>query len=98
MKTNNLIHITQVSTHYNVDISFIQSLHELGHVALIIENNNHYILDDQLKTLESLIHFHTELQINIEGIDVIAHLLNRIEVLQNELLTTKNKLIVYSTD
>ncbi len=95
MKTSNLIRIDQVSTHYHVDASFIRSLNELGHVALIVEKDESYVLEEQLKSLESMILFHTELQINIEGIDAIAHLLKKIEALQTELLATKNKLYVY---
>ncbi len=95
MKTSNLIRIDQVSTHYHVDASFIYSLNELGHVALIVEKDESYVLEEQLKSLESMILFHTELQINIEGIDAIAHLLKKIEDLQGELLAAKNKLYVY---
>jgi hypothetical protein len=78
-----------------VDASFIYSLNELGHVALIVEKDESYVLEEQLKSLESMILFHTELQINIEGIDAIAHLLKKIEALQTELLAAKNKLYVY---
>jgi MerR HTH family regulatory protein len=92
MKTNSLIRIEQVCIHCKVEVSFIQSLHELGHIELIDESNDHYISEEQLKSLESLIFFHTELQINIEGIDTIAHLLKKIENLQNELIVAKNKL------
>ncbi len=98
MKTSSLIRIEQVCAYCKVDASFIQSLHELGHIELIVESNDHYITEEQLKSLESLISFHTELQINIEGIDAIAHLLKKIENLQNELIVTKNKLSLYSND
>jgi chaperone modulatory protein CbpM len=94
MKTNNLIHIEKVCTHCKVDLSFIQSLSELGHIELIVESNDYYISEENLKPLESLINFHTELHINIEGIDTIAHLLKKIEVLQGELLIAKNRLNV----
>ncbi len=95
MKTSNLIRIDQVSTHYHVDASFIYSLNELGHVALIVEKDESYVLEEQLKSLESLIFFHTDLEINVEGVDAIAHLLKKIEALQTELQAAKNKLYVY---
>ena len=95
MKTNNLVRIDQVITHYHVDASFIQSLSELGHIALIVERDESYILEEHLKSLESLLSFHTDLEINIEGIDAIAHLLKKNEDLQTELLAAKNKLRVY---
>lgn len=95
MKTNSLIHIRQVCSHCKVDESFVHSLHELGHIELIIESNEHFITEEQLKSLESLIFFHTEIQINIEGIDAIAHLLKKIEILQNDLIFAKNKLRLF---
>lgn len=98
MKKSSLIRIEQVCTNCKVDLSFIQSLHELGHVELIVESNDFYIVEDQLKSLESLIYFHTELQINVEGIDAIAHLLKKIETLQNELIAAQNKLNLFSND
>ena len=95
METSKLIRIEQICTHCNVDQSFILSLQEFGHIKLIVEHNTHYITEEQLKSLESLIFFHTELQINIEGIDAIAHLLNKIENLQQELTSAQNKLSLY---
>ncbi len=95
MNSENLIRIEQVCTHCKVNASFIQNLHEFGHIELIMESNDQFISVDQLKTLESLIYFHTELQINLEGIDAIAHLLKANEKLRNELMFTKNKLKVY---
>lgn len=95
MKTNNLIRIKQVCTHYKVDNSFISALQDLGHIKVIARQNDQYIFQDQLKELESMIYFYTELKINIEGIDAIAHLLKQIRDLQDELSITKNKLSLY---
>lgn len=98
MATRNLIQIEQVCTHCGVDITFIHSLHDLGHVEVIIENDDHFIDESQLKTLEQMIYFHSELQINMEGIDAIAHLLRRIESLQQELIATRNRLDAFSKE
>jgi hypothetical protein len=97
MKINNLIRVEQVCVHCQIDVSFIHSLNELGHIQLIVESNEHYISEEQLKSLESFIFFYTELQINLEGIDVIAQLLKKNEILQNELRETKNKLSLFTS-
>ena len=97
METNSLIRIEQVCKHCQIDVSFIQSLHELGHITLIVNQDDFYISEAQLKSLESLIHFHTELHINLEGIDAIVHLLKKIEDLQNELALVKSKLDLSAT-
>lgn len=98
MKTSSLIRIEQVCTHCQIDVSFIQSLQELGHIELIVKSEERYISEEQLKALESLIYFHNDLEINLEGIDAIAHLLKQMEELQSELMSTKNKLRLYVTD
>jgi len=98
MATRNLIQIQQVCTHCGVEISFIHSLHELGHIEVIVENDDQFIDEEQLRTLEKMIYFHSELQINLEGIDAIAHLLHKIDSLQQELTATRNKLDAFSRE
>jgi hypothetical protein len=96
MEKHNLIHVNQICVHCSIDDSFIRSLHELGHIDLIVEQNDYYVSEEQLKSLETMIYFHTELHINIEGIDAIAHLLKKIDGLQQELITTRNQLSAFS--
>ena len=43
-----------------------------------------------------MMRFHYDLNINLEGIDVIARLLKRIEDLQHELRHARNKLSIYA--
>jgi hypothetical protein len=81
-----------------VEDAFIRSLHELGHIQLIVEHEDRYITPEQLKVLESMIYFYNELQINIEGIDAIAHLLKQIHDLQEELRVAKGKLSLYLSE
>ncbi len=95
MEANKLIRIEQVCLSYSVDLSFIRNLNELGHIEVIVEKDVHYIHEKQLKSLESFLYFHTELNINLEGIDAIAHLLVKNELLQNELILLQNKLRFY---
>jgi hypothetical protein len=98
MQAHSLIRIEQVCTHYRVDDAFIKALHELGHIELVVQHDEQYIIRDQLKMLESMIYFYTDLQINIEGIDAIAHLLKQIQDLQDELSVAKNKLRLYNQE
>jgi hypothetical protein len=39
-----------------------------------------------------MVHLHYDLDINIEGIEAISHLLDRVDNLQRELITLKNRL------
>ena len=40
---------------------------------------------------------HQELDVNIEGIDVVFNLLQKIDDLQNELISVKNRLRLYES-
>lgn len=92
MEANNLISIEHFCSHCNVDFSFIDSLHDHGVIEIIVLEDQKYLSNDQLKEVERAISFHYELNINIEGIDVISNLLSQISDLQQELNTAKNKL------
>lgn len=92
METNDLILVEKCCTNLEVEISFIHSLNECGVINIIVLDDNKYISNEHLKKLERAIQFHYELNINIEGIDVIHNLLEQIDDLQEELRITKNKL------
>ena len=92
METNNLILIEQFCEHHNIEFSFIDSLHQFGLIEVIIENNNRYLQHEQLKDVEKMMRFHYELDINMEGIDAISNLLQRMNQLQQELVSAQNRL------
>lgn len=95
METKSLIQIEQLCTNCNIDQSFVLSLYELGHIEVIEEHNGYFIEDSQIKSLETLIYFHTQLDINLEGVDAIAHLLKKVDSLQNELTQLNSRLKFY---
>lgn len=92
MKTENFIPINQLSLHYKVELSFINDLSEMGLIEINIIEQSQFIHIDKIKTLEKIIRIHHELDINIEGIDVVFNLLQKIDTLQNELNSSKNRL------
>jgi chaperone modulatory protein CbpM len=98
METNNLVLVEQCCSNLEVEFSFINSLDDSGVIEVIILDDKKYISIDHLKRLERAIHFHYELNINIEGIDVIHNLLDQIDDLQDELRVAKNKLKLYESD
>jgi hypothetical protein len=49
----------------------------------------------QLQQLEKFIRLYYELDINLEGIETITHLLQRIKSLQDEIITLKNRIRLY---
>ena len=53
------------------------------------------ITAEELPRLERIVRLHDELDINLEGIDVINYLLQRIEEMRQEIITLKNQLSFY---
>ncbi len=92
MKT---IAVKQFCTHYNIPISFIDSLTNYDLIKIIeCENVKHIQLDD-INNVEKLIRLHYDLNINFEGLDVINNLITQINNLQEEIITLKNKISLY---
>jgi len=98
METNNLILVDHFCANWNVEFSFINSLSDIGLIEIIMLNEEKYISNEQLKELERATRFHHELNINIEGIDVIYNLLKQIDELKQELLVARNKLNLFELE
>lgn len=95
MKNKNLIQIKQFCIYHEIENTFITELSNYGLIHIITEENDEYLETEQLPTVEKMIRMHYDLKINLEGIDAIANLLNKIETLQQNLNTVQNKLRVY---
>lgn len=98
METNKMILVEHFCSNCDINFSFIEALNENGVIEIVVIEDKKYILNEQLKTLERAIQFHYELNINIEGIDVIHNLLHQIDDLQEELKAAKNKLRAFDID
>jgi hypothetical protein len=94
METENLILIDTVCSHHNIEVSFVSALQEYGLIEVVEVADHQYLSNEQLRDFEKMMRLHYELNINLEGIDVIARLLQRIDDLQQELVAAKNKLIL----
>jgi hypothetical protein len=95
MQTENLIAVNEFCISHNIEISFISSLQKAGLIELTIIEETFFIDADQLQQLEKIVHFYYELDINLEGIETINHLLQRINSLQDEIIMLKNRLRLY---
>ncbi|WP_291096954.1 MULTISPECIES: chaperone modulator CbpM [unclassified Flavobacterium] len=95
MKIENLIPIATLCTHYKVEMSFFGHLSEMGLIEIKIIEDMPYIRPDAIREIEKMVRMHHELDINLEGIDVVLNLLKKIDILQNELISVKNRLRLY---
>lgn len=85
-----LITIREYCVNYSVDPSFITALEESGLIVLTIIDDSKFIHYKQLVEMERFVHFHYDLQINIEGIEAIMNLLQKIKHLQHEIEVLKS--------
>ncbi len=95
MNNKNLIQIKQFCSFHEIENTFITELNNYGLVEIIIQEEDEYLQPEQLPAIEKMIRLHYDLKINLEGIDAIYHLLNKIEALQQNLTATQNKLRLF---
>jgi hypothetical protein len=95
MEDYELILAQEFCTHHQVELKFIYSLQEFGLVEIITTEGNDYVAADRLNELEKMIRLHYDLNVNMEGIDVILHLLKQLEEVQSETNELRNQLRFY---
>jgi hypothetical protein len=91
MKTEDLVPVKELCIHYKIEYSFFDSLYEYGLVEIINEEQSEFILKENLSEVERMIRLHSDLGINLEGIEAISHLLKKVDELQKEILYLKNR-------
>lgn len=85
MENEKNIMIEECCRYYNIEVSFVHSLSEYGLIELQQTNETYFIHPGELSRLEKYMHLYYDLDINIPGIEAIAHLLARVENLQAEI-------------
>lgn len=97
MNKVNLIPANEFCASHNIEISFIDSLQETGLIEITTIKDTDYIQESQLYDLEKIVRLYYELDINLEGIDTVFHLLQRINDMQDEITLLKNRLRLYES-
>lgn len=82
---------------YEIDESFIESLREVGLIQVVRQDDDRFIEYDDLSDLEQFIRWHYEMDINVEGIDALHNMLDRVRLLQSEIERLRNELQFYKT-
>ena len=95
MQTLNLIAVNDFCVHHHIEISFISSLQQNGLIEITTMDETEFIDAEQLHQLEKFTRFYYDLDINLEGIETITHLLRKINAMQDEIIALRNRLRLY---
>ncbi|MEO8819282.1 MAG: chaperone modulator CbpM [Ginsengibacter sp.] len=90
MEKEDLIPAADFCIYHNIEYSFITSLEDSGLITVTSVEKSSYISSDEIQKLEKFVRLHYDLDINIEGIETINYLLEKIENMQKEILQLKN--------
>ncbi|HEX5555621.1 MAG TPA: chaperone modulator CbpM [Chitinophagaceae bacterium] len=95
MEKQDLISTDELCAQYQVEYSFIDGLQEHGLLKITTIKETRCVPTDSLADLERFIRLHYEMDINLEGIEAINHLLHRVEEMQHQLNQVHNRLRLY---
>ena len=98
MQTEDIIIVNEFCVHHNVELDFIYALNNSGLIEITISEDRLYLPEAQLAKLEKMVRLYYEMDINLEGIETITHLLNHMNEMQKEIATLKNRLNLYEND
>lgn len=97
MQKEYLIAVDEFCSSHNIEVSFISSLQQTGLIEIRTIKEAGYIDINQLQQVEKFIRFYYDLDINLEGIEAITCLLQRINNMQDEIILLRNRLRLYES-
>jgi hypothetical protein len=95
MKRDDVVLANEFCGYHNIELSFIHSLEKHGMIETIVSEEKIYLPVSALDRLEKIIRLHVELDINIEGIETITYLLDRMQTMQEQITQLTNRLKAY---
>ena len=98
MTTEQLIAVEVFATHQGMETSFVHALHERGLIRITTVRERHFLDPDELSRIERFARLHYELDINLEGLEAISHLLERLDVAEQDLRALRQRLRLYEVD
>jgi hypothetical protein len=95
MNKEKLVEINVLCVHYEVEMSLFSELHDFGIIDMLTIKDLYFIHEDEIGVVEKVIRMQRELNLNLEGVDTVFNLLDKINELQTELNNVKNRLHLY---
>lgn len=97
MQTNKMIPVQEICVHHKIEQSFIYALKDSGLIEISIWEETVCIPIEQLPHLEKIIRLY-EMDINLEGIETITHLLEKISKQEEKIRWLTNRLNRFESD
>lgn len=95
MADEELISLETFCIQHNIEVSFVTQLQQSGLIQTQMREKSIFVSVDTLPMLEKIIRLHYDLDINLEGVETILHLLDRMNAMRSEMTTLQNKLRQY---
>ena len=91
MEQGNLIPAKDLCMYHNIEYSFIHDLENSGLISVTSVQQEVYIPEEEMQKVEKFIRLHYDLEINVEGLETISYLLDKMETMQKEIMHLKNR-------
>lgn len=95
MEKENYILLRTFCLHTRIDDQFVRQLNEYGLIIFLEEDDEVFINENDIADIEKFFRLHKDLNINLEGLDAISQMLNRIHKLESEMNILRKKLRLY---
>jgi hypothetical protein len=95
MEERTFIPLTELCKVYQIDIVFFDSLAEYELVEIVEQNQVKQMPLTAIARFEQIVRLHHDLEVNLEGVDVILNLLSKVNTLEEERDNLKNRLSFY---
>lgn len=91
MNEQTLIPAKDFCLSHKIELEVVLSLSEFGLIEIVRNEHSIFIPEQQISRLERILIFNQDLNINLEGIDTIFNLLDRIDRMQQTIATLENR-------
>ena len=98
MPTTHLIAANEFCIYHNIEPSFIYSLQQSGLIEITVVEEKPFVDESELPQLERLVRLYREMDINLEGIETITYLLQRMNDMQRQIVQLTNRLSMYENE
>lgn len=95
MKIEDLIPTDDICMHYHVERHFIHALHKNEIIHIETVQGKEYIPAEKINEFERMRRLHYEMNINIEGLEIVQNLLEKLNKMQREKQELLNRLHLY---